>query len=157
MSPYGRFAREADAQFVIGERYRLTVVEERSAKSHAHYFACVSDAWANLPEQYEGRWPSSEHLRKWALAKAGYCDERTIVAASKAEAIRLAAFIRPMDGYAIVTVSGLVVTVYTPRSQDLRSMDRKTFQESKDAVLGIIENLLHVPEGTLVAQSARAA
>jgi len=157
MVPFGRFAREADAQFVVGERYRMAVVEDRSAVSHRHYFACVNDAWANLPEQYEGRWPTAEHLRKWALCKAGYCDERTIVTASKAEAQRVAAFIRPMDGYAIVTVSGPVVTVYTARSQDTRSMDRKTFQESKDAVLGILEGLLQVPEGTLITQSARAA
>ncbi len=84
MAPYGRFAREADAQFVIGERYRMTTVEERSAKSHAHYFACVTDAWANLPEEYEGRWPTADHLRKYALIKTGYRREETFAASSKA-------------------------------------------------------------------------
>ena len=81
-----RFAREADKQFVVGEEYPLIVHEHRSAASHKHYFAAISDAWESLPESMAGEFPTSEHLRKRALIMAGYRDERSIVAASKAEA-----------------------------------------------------------------------
>src|SRR5262245_22191474 len=107
----------ADKFYVVGELYRLVVHEERSQAAHGGYFARVCEAHTNLPEQLVERFPTSEHLRKYALIRAGYRDERTIVASSKAEAQRLAAFIRPMDGFAVVLVDGATVTVYTARSQ----------------------------------------
>src|SRR3990167_1106859 len=103
--------READKYYTIGERYALLPRHERSSRSHAHYFAALHEAWQNLPESLSSLYPSADHLRKRALIEAGYRDERSIVCASKAEAQRVAAFIRPMDDYAIVTVKDAVVIV----------------------------------------------
>jgi hypothetical protein len=103
--PSRNFARVADRHYVIGEVYSLVTEEQRSHASHAHYFACVRDAWLNLNEHDAERFPTAEALRKFALIKSGYRDERSIVCASKAEAARVAAFIKPMDDYAIVTAS----------------------------------------------------
>src|SRR3990167_2600442 len=101
MLPLWRFKKLCDKEFVVGQSYPLTVQEERSANSHRHYFASVASAWRNLPEDVAEQYPTSEHLRKWALIKCGYADQRSIPLASKAEALRVAAFIKPMDDYAI--------------------------------------------------------
>lgn len=142
MEPLARFHNVANAEFVIGETYPLVEQHERSSASHNHFFASLGDAWANLGEDAAERFPTSEHLRKWALIRAGYRDERTFVAASKAEALRLAAFVKPMDDYAVVVVRDAVVTVWTAKSQSMKAMGRKAFQESKDAVLQIVAGMI---------------
>lgn len=144
MEPLGRFQREADRQFVIGQTYFLEEREDRSIASHRHYFVAVKEAWLNLRDRDAGRFKTPDHLRKWALVKAGYRDERSIVCGSNAEALRVATFMGPLDEYAIIVPSERVVTVYTPKSQKTTSMDRKTFQESKDAVLGILADMIEV-------------
>lgn len=138
------FQKQADAMFCVGETYTMAPVEDRSAASHRHYFASINEAWANLPEGMTETYPTAEHLRKTALIRAGYRDERSIVCASKAEAHRVAAFIRPLDDYALVIVSGAVVRVYTAKSQSLRAMGKTVFQQSKDDVLGSIALMIGV-------------
>lgn len=152
-----RFAFQCDKMFVVGEHYTLVQHEDRSAASHRHYFAAIKEAWENLPEVIGDRFASPEHLRKYALVKAGYRDERTHVAATKAEAQRLAAFVRPIDDFAIVTVSGLAVTVWTAKSQSVRAMGKKEFYESKEAVLRVIAELLGVDPNALKARATEAA
>lgn len=143
-APLPGFARVADKHLVVGQVYKLVEHEERSAKSHAHFFACLNDAWSNLPEHLAAQFPSAEALRKYALIKAGYADSRTLVASSRAEAMRLAAFVRPMDEFAVVTTEVCVVTVYTAKSQSMRAMGRKEFAASKEAVLGIVAEMIGV-------------
>lgn len=142
-----RHQKAADAEFVIGQVYRLEQVHERSAKSHAQFFAALNTGWLNLPEAMAESFPSSEHLRKHCLIKAGFFDKRSIQCSSKAEALRLAAFIRPLDEYAIVTVTGSLVTVYTAQSQSYRAMGKEAFQKSKQAVLDQIDTMLGVAPG----------
>jgi hypothetical protein len=118
--------------------------------SHRHFFAAVYDAWLNLPEKEAERFASADHLRKYALIRAGFRDERTLTCASKAEALRVAAFVKPMDDYAIVAVSEAVVRVYTAKSQNLRAMGRKVFAESKDAVLEVLAGMIEVDREQLL-------
>lgn len=134
--------RAADRMYVVGEQYRLEPREDRSAASHAHYFAALNDAHANLPDDLAERFPTPGALRKYALIRAGYRDERSIVAASKAEARRIAAFIRPMDEFAVVSVHDAAVVVWTAKSQSMKAMGKKAFGESKTAVLGFVAELL---------------
>ena len=155
--PRSRFAKICDRIFVVGADYPLVVEEPRSSASHRHFFAQVTDLWRNLPEHLSEDFPSSEHLRKYALIKAGYCDKRSIVCASKAEALRIAAFIEPIDEYALVTVSEAVVTVYTAQSQSTRAMGAKVFQQSKDAVFDFIARLVGVDVETAKRQAGQAA
>jgi hypothetical protein len=150
MRPTKGFAALADKLFVVGEVYTLDESDPtRSMVSHRHYFATVYDAWLNLPEGEAERFPSADHLRKYALIRAGYRDERSIVCSSKAEAQRIAAFIKPMDEYAIVAISEAVVRVYTAKHQNMRAMGRKVFQESKDAVLDVLASMLGVSKDEL--------
>jgi len=154
--PLPGFRKRADAAFVVGQVYHMEPVEERTAKTHRHFFACVNEAWQSLPADFAERFPTPEALRKFALIKAGFADSRQIVAASQAEALRLAAFIRPMDEYAVVSVSGAVVTVWTAQSQSTRAMDKATFKASKDGVLAAIEELLDLEPGMLGKQREAA-
>lgn len=155
MAPASQFwSRRADKQFVIGERYELIEADKpRSSNSHRHYFAAVKEAWANLPELMAERFPTPDHLRKYALIKAGFHNSNSIVAASAAEALRLAAFIKPMDDFALVTTAGAVVTVYTAKSQSYR-MGKEEFQRSKEAVLGILADMIGVTPKTLAKAEA---
>jgi hypothetical protein len=72
-APY--FARRADQAYVVGQTYKMAEQYDRSAASHAHQFAWLHDAWLSLPERYRNEpWAqTSEHLRKYALIRTGYC------------------------------------------------------------------------------------
>lgn len=152
-----RFAYQCDRQFVVGSEYTLVQHEDRSAARHRFFFAAVNEVWRNLPEQIAATFPSAEHLRKWALIRAGYRSERTHIAATKAEALRLAAFIKPIDDYAIVTTSGLSVTVWTAKSQSVRAMGKKEFYESKEAVLGVLADLIGTSKEALSERAKEVA
>lgn len=154
---YPKVPKLADKYFTVGEDYSLVPHEDRSAASHNHYFASIAEAHNNLPEHLAERFATPEHLRKFALIKAGYRDERSIVCGSKAEALRVKALIEPIDDFALVIADGAVVTVFTAKSQKLRAMDKKVFAESKDAVLRIISAMIGTDAGTLRANAARAA
>lgn len=150
------FQRQADQAFCIGEVYTLAPVEDRSAASHRHYFAAINEVWANLPEGMTERYPTAEALRKAALIRAGYHDERSIVCASRAEALRVAAFIKPMDDYALVATSGAVVRVFTAKSQSVRAMGKAAFEKSKADVLEALADMIGVTTQAL-HEHARAA
>ena len=147
------FQKRADEAFCVGETYTLDVVEDRSAASHRHFFAMINEAWQNLPEDMATEYPTAEALRKAALIRAGYRDERSIVCSSRAEALRIAAFIKPMDDYAFVAVSEAVVRVYTAKSQSVRAMGKAEFQRSKEEVLDALARMIGVEPEAL----ARAA
>ncbi len=158
MRPAGaRNAKACDDVFVVGELYRLVEANDRSMRSHNHYFAALNDTWLSLPEHQTERFPTVEHLRKWCLIRAGYSDSRQIVCASKAEAQRVAAFIRPMDEYAVITFAEAVVTVWTAQSQSLKAMGKAEFQKSKDAVLEIAAGLIGVTAPELRREAGMAA
>lgn len=142
MQVLSHHAKQADKIFVIGQVYQMEEVHERSAKSHAAYFATLREGWLSLPDHLAQQFPTPESLRKHALIRTGFFDKRSILAASKTEALRLAAFIRPMDGHAIVTVSNSLVEVFTAKSQSYRAMPKGEFQASKTAVLDWIASLI---------------
>lgn len=151
----GVWAKRADAAYTVGEVYSVEIKEDRSTASHNAFFAAVSEAWSNLGEDQTDRFPTAEHLRKWALVKCGYRDERSIVCTSKAEAQRVAAFVRPMDGYAVVVVRDAVVVVYTAQSQSYKAMGRAEFQRSKEATLQVISSLIGVSAEALTKEAEK--
>jgi hypothetical protein len=156
MVPLQRFHNTCLAQFEEGGRYPLVPQLSRSRRSHNHYFAAVEDAFNNLPGDDE-RWPSAEHLRKWCLIKAGYRDERAHPCASRAEALKLRAFIRPLDDFAVIAVHENVVIVMTAQSQSVKAMGRERFQKSKQDVLNICADLIGVEPQALSSNAGQAA
>lgn len=145
----------ADKHYVVGENYRLAPTEHRSVNSHNHYFAAIHEAFMNLPESMADRFATEDHLRRYALIKAGFRDERSIACASKAEARKIGAFIKPLDDYAVVVVRDNVVIVYTAKSQSYRSMPKAEFQRSKDEVLRVLAEMIGTPQSQL--EKAQAA
>jgi hypothetical protein len=142
MVPLPRFKRQCDEQFVVHEEYPLTILEARSRASHSHYFACVHEGWANLPENIAHRFPTAEHLRKTVLVKLGYATVRTFACENLDHAMQLAAIIRSVDTYAVITVKESVVQVFDAKSQSAAEMGREEFQKSKDEVLQYIADLI---------------
>ena len=157
MVPLPRFAERARKQYAVGEKYRLVEEHERSVNSHNHFFSCLHEAWTQLPEEYAQRFPSVEALRKWSLVRAGFATERSIVADSPEQATQIGAFVRPSDPYAVITVKGNVVTVYTAMSQSRKAMSAKEFTASKQAVLEIVSQMVGVDVDTLASNAGRAA
>ena len=157
MRPLPAFAKAAAERFGVGEVVALAPAELRSSLSHRHYFACVREAWVNLPEGHAARFATDEALRKYALIKTGYHDDRQVVCASKAEARRIAAFIRPIDDYAVVIVEGRVIALFTAKSQSAATMSKSQFQASKEAVLELLAELIGVDPAALVRAGQRSA
>jgi len=143
------FAREAARRYEANATYALDETHTRSKKSHDHYFVLVDEIFDNLPEREAGRWATADHMRRWALIKAGYHHHDEFVCANKAEAPRLAAFLRQIDEYAVIVVTDAVVTRYTAKSQNYKAMGRADFQASKDAVLAILSGLIGVSPSQL--------
>lgn len=157
MRPLERHRARAAKQFEENMVYRLAVHEERSSNSHSHYFASVTEAWKNLPEQIAAEFATADHLRKYALIKTGFYNERKIALGSEAEAQRVAAFVQPMDEYALVIPEGNVVTIYTAKSQSYRAMAKDEFQHSKSLVLEYLASLVGVSADELKREAGKAA
>lgn len=147
-------AGRASKVYEAGERYVLVPAQHRSQESHSHQFAWLREAWMSLPDHLAEQFPTAEHLRKWALIRAGYCDSHTITCASRAEALRVAAFIRPIDEFAVVVTNSATVTRYTAKSQSRRAMGAKVFQQSKTAIMEVVAKMLGVEVGKLPRQEA---
>lgn len=143
-----RACAEADKYFVIGARYRMAEYADRSIKSHNHYFSRIAELWANLPESDADRFPTSEHLRKYALIRCGFHDSSTLVCATNAQAIMAAQWSKPIDEFSVFIAKDCVVTRYTAKSQSRKAMPGKEFQDSKTKVLEWIEDYLAVPHET---------
>ena len=126
----------------VGAVHGWQMAEHRSKASHDHFFAIINEAWKNLPEDMGDDFPSPEHLRKWALIKAGFCSETRIACANNSEAMTLATKAKAMDKYSIVAIDGKAVTIWTADSQRRDAMGRQAFQEAKERALHIISNLL---------------
>lgn len=151
------WARRADKQFVIGAIHHLVQEEPRSGSSHGHYFAVLTEAWRNLPEALAEQFPSVEHLRKYALIEAGFCNVSSMPCAGEAGAQRVADFIRPLADYATVTAHKNIITVRTAKSQSYRAMGKADFQRSKEAVLEIVSAMIQVAREELADAAGKAA
>jgi hypothetical protein len=150
MVPFGiGMSKKADEEFTVGEYYRLVELEERSRATHAHYFATLHDMWMSLPEhiRIEEDWAESEDtLRKFALIKTGFYDEKVYACETAGEAKRVAKWVVPAD-YAIIIVKGNLVRVFTAKSQSYKAMPEKgQFQRSKEAVLNFVADILALPK-----------
>lgn len=127
----------------------------RSKVSHDHFFAAVQNAYDNLPEDIGGDFADAEHLRKWCLIKSGHRNERRVFVGDRVGAREVAKMVKALDEYALVDVTGGMITVYTAKSQSLKAMGKDVFQRSKDDVFRVLSELI----GTDVAdlKNARAA
>jgi hypothetical protein len=154
--PLDRFKRISDERYVVGEVYYVEASQGRSESSHRHYFACINEAWKNLPDEIAQQFPTPEVLRKKALILAGYANITSFVTPTRKAALQLAAYIRKRDDCCIVEVRGQVISVGEARSQSHRAMGKKEFQDSKEKVLEIIAGMIGTSVADLASHSRAA-
>lgn len=139
--PHARFMPLCWKQYAVGADYPMIPVEQRSMKSHNHYFACIHTAWENLPEALQKKFPTEEALRAKALVETNWCTERDHVCDTPGKAKYLAGIVRHYSEYSVIKVSGTVVKVFEPKSQSVALMSAEDFKQSKEDVLDWIEAL----------------
>lgn len=150
--------RRAIQHFEKDATYAIEFKDGPSDLSRRHLMACIGSAWRNLKETDQDRWPSPEHLRKWATVRAGYSTERHVVCESAQVAKEVAVLARSLDEFAVITLKGNVVRVYTAQSMSRRpgAMDRATFGTAKTVILGIVSDLIGVDATTLATNPAES-
>jgi hypothetical protein len=153
MTPTGRFKREADRHYVVGQKYLLVEIPpQQSGQSRRHQFAWLDDAWESLPDELADVFVTPDHLRKRALIRKGWCTIVDHPCPTRAEAERTRVRIRQhVDQYAMVTLEGTVVRVAEAKSQAPANMNHEDFQASKNAVMEYVADLLGVPVSELQA------
>lgn len=124
---------------------------------HRGYFAALKDAWMNLPEGEQERYPSPEHLRAWALVETGFCTETNYVMDDEKGARRLAADLRRMSPYSIIRLSGNVVRLFEPESQAVASANKERFGMQTRAVLDLVASMARTTPAELKKNAGRSA
>lgn len=147
--------RRADQYYVVGEHYRLLPYEERSTRSHQHFFAALNEAWSSLPLDQAAHYPTAEHFRKHLLIKCGYRHERIVAAEDKSEARKIAGIVRSMDQFSVASVRENIVVIWTPESMSVRAMKKDRFQKCKTDLLDEAAAMIGVTADAL--QRNRAA
>jgi hypothetical protein len=156
MRPLKRHLTLLQETCVNGAVYKLEP-SRRSQKQHNFQFREIDIAWHNLPEELQERFPSSEHLRKWALCKAGYCNIQESVFDSEEKAHEVERMILRFEPYAVVEVRGNVLVAMLAWSQSKRAMGGTMFAESLNAVLTVIAQLLGTTADALKRATLEAA
>ena len=133
-----------DKKLVVGECYRLDIYNERSEAFHGKYFATISEAWTHLPMPWDQMLPTPEHLRKYALIKAGWCDSIIMPMKSKTDAIASVHAMKLLDAYCIATATGNVLTIWKARSQRKAFQSAKEFYETAVRVFDVIGGIIGV-------------
>ena len=151
MVPLHRFEKACDRQYGDpGDAvFILSPDVHASDRSRRHFFACLREAWKNLPENIAHRYPSTEHLRKAALVKAGFRRERHHACPNYKDALELATTFKDVDEFCVTVVhrgttdaDPATLSIYTAESQSTFAMKADRFQASKEAVLGLVAGLI---------------
>lgn len=91
---------------------------------------------------------NAETLRKHALIATGYCDTSMLPLGCPRRALRAVAFVdklaRESSGYSVTHADGPVVYCHTPQSQKVKAMGKERFQDSKQAILEWLADLIGV-------------
>lgn len=144
-------AARCDKDYVIGERYLMTIEEERSSASHKQLMAFITERWQSLPDRLAMDFPTPDRLRYRALVETGWHTERRLVTASANEARKVAAFMTlHADDKTFISVVGPAIVSRTARSMKMRGADRMKraeFQQAKQAVMDWVDNLLGISNG----------
>lgn len=118
-----------------------------SAETQGHFFARLKELYDNLPEHIASHFKNIDHFRAWCLIHERYCNETTLVEASRTQALETAAkftrALKKITPYSVVQVDGTTVHVWTARSQARRGgMTKEEWKDAKQKVLELAEHLV---------------
>ncbi len=130
------------AEFETGQKYMIAREHGRSDLSHKHFFATVHLVWQTLPDDVGEQFRNADELRYWLLIKAGFCTKTDFVCESPEKAQALVGWLPRGRKYHLLEVRGCVLTRWEPTSQAKKSMNGKTFQESKSALFDMLGDLI---------------
>jgi hypothetical protein len=153
--PEPSFKAYCDREYCIGEVYPMLPVEERSQSSHNHYFAALAEGFNNLSEENAKHFPTVEHLRHWALVQSGYAEETEFSLTTTKEARKLAAELRKINIYAVMSIRDTVLKIWTAESQSMAAMKKQRFEESKRAVLDLVAGMARTTPAQLNREAHR--
>lgn len=159
MVPLRRFHRRVNAEFVVGEFYELEVIERRSLKSHAQFFAWLHDRHQSLPDHLAIQFPTEDSLRKHAMIMTGFRRERKFATESREAARKLAGWLKlgGYDDYTLISLHDNVVVEWKPASMKMRgpgSMNAATWKDCKTKVMAWIDELIGVTPTSLPEHEA---
>jgi len=135
----------------------LVPYDQRSDKTHDHYFACVRAAWTNWPEDYPRRLANVDQMRKHALISTGHYDQSAGAYKSVEEAAAFVTTIMRAVDYAEYSIVDNVVVLRIAKTQKKRAMGAAQFQQSKEDVLDFLSSVIGVNVTTLARQAKRGA
>lgn len=141
--------------------------KSRSLPQHRRFFGVLRAMFNHWPETAEFQPESEEHLRKWAIAKAGY-RTATDIAVPYAEeepgltrlvSISIEAAVRGAGGFAFVRPhpEGGLVRVYTARSIAFDKLGQAEFNALNDAVETVYARETGLDPETVLRENERAA
>jgi hypothetical protein len=159
--PERRFMLACQKAFGEGEIKWLEEVFERSPESHKHYFACINEAWKNLPDDLALQFATPDRLRKHALINTGFFTMLSYPCDTAGEAVRWGQNLArefPDDEVSMRNDGkSYIVERRMAASQSYKSMSKRKFQESKDKVLGFVSKMIGVSSDELGRNAGRAA
>lgn len=135
---------------------RVSLTKPRRHKHHRFFFATLANYFENWPESASFQPDNEEHLRAWAIVRAGYRDligERLDhdvgdVAAMSNFITRCLAKQRE-HGYGFVTIHNGSLVFATPRSIAWDVLDQAAFAPIADAVFAVLERESGLPLSTM--------
>lgn len=90
-----RAAGLADArscqEWPVGATVAFEPQKARSSAQERRWFGRIKRAWDNLDDDLRARFPDPEALRKWALIRAGWCENKDSVLETEEAALAYAA------------------------------------------------------------------
>lgn len=150
LRPADRHRKLCLRQFTDGGIYFLGPHGGANSPSDKAYFAQINSVWKTLPEDMAERFPTAEHLRKYALIKCGYHRHEMRTFDSAEDAQKAALMIRPFERFAVIRAEGCDVHVFTAMSQRRGSgMSDEDRKESQEKVLNWLAESIGVTRSDL--------
>lgn len=140
-------------------------VRPRSSQDHRRLFKLIAAAFDHWPESYVEFQPDSEeHLRAWLICKAGpefrnvttFDLPHTDNVALAAEMIDFAEkLLSSSNGFG--RWRGMTLHKFTPKSMRFDKMSRTEFNDLRDAISDVIEDVCGMSADTLLKETESAA
>jgi hypothetical protein len=153
-------AEEELAKVPLNRVVKVRVFQQRSLKAHRYYFAGIRAAHENWPEAFQDFQPDHrEHLRHWLQCKAGpdWRDTIDFPVSAHGSVVALIDKLRSEDRSAFVRAAGDKLRVFIPKSIAFDELDEGDVIPLRDAVFGIIEEIVGVPVDDLIRAMEEAA